>query len=214
MLHELLNALQETLFMVFTAGFFTFILGLPLGVLLYVTRPGQILSNVVLNKTLGTLVNAARSVPYIVFMVALIPLTRIVAGSGEGSGAACVPLTLAAIPFFARLTENAFAEIPKGLIEAAQSVGATPFQIIRKVLIPEAMSGIISAITVTLIHLVGYSAMAGAIGGGGLGSLAIHKGYHAFQTNYIIATVILLIALVQIIQICGDYIVHGSFRKH
>ncbi len=213
MLHDLLNALQETLFMVFTAGFFTFMIGLPLGVLLSVTRKGQFLANPFLNKIFGTFINAARSIPYIVFMVALIPLTRLIVGTGEGSIAAIVPLTLAAIPFFARLAETAIAEVPKGLIEAAQSVGASPKQIIYKVLIPEALPGIINGLTVTLVHLVGYSAMAGAIGGGGLGSLAIHKGYHAFQTNYIVATVVILICLVQMIQICGDYIVHGTLKR-
>ncbi len=147
-------------------------------------------------------------------MVSIIPFTRFVAGSVEGSIAAVIPLTLASIPYFAQLSEKAISKIQPGLIEAALAIGASPLQIIYKVLIPEALPNIISALTSTLIHLIGYSTIAGALGSGGLGNLIIHKGYQSFHTDYVVATVISLIALVQTIQICGDYIANGSAHKN
>jgi D-methionine transport system permease protein len=213
MLHELLNALEETLFMVFAAGLLTWIIGLPLGTLLSITRPRQFLESYLIFKILKFFINTTHSVPYIILMVLVIPLTRWLMGTEEGSVAAIFPLTLAAVPLFARLTSTALNQVPKGLIETAESVGATPFQIIYKVLIPEALPNIINAFTTTLIHLVGYSAIAGTLGSGGLGSLAVHKGYHLFQTDYVLATVMTLMAVIHLIQACGDYIVYGSFKK-
>lgn len=213
MLHDLLNAIEETLFMVFTAGLFSWIIGLPLGALYSVARPGQFLDNPILFKALHFFINTTSSIPYIILMITLIPFTRLLIGTEEGSVAAVVPLTLAAIPLFTRLTSNAISHVPKGLIEAAQSVGASPLQIIYKVLIPEALPKIIAALTTTLVHIVGYSVIAGALGGGGLGALAIHKGYYSFQADYMLATIITLMAITKIIQACGDYIVYGNFKK-
>lgn len=214
MLHELLNALEETLFMVFTSGLLTWIIGLPLGALLSVTGSGKFLQSSFIYTLLNLLVRTARSIPYIVFMIATIPLTRMIMGSNEGSIAAVIPLTLASIPYFAQASEKAINKVQPGLVEAAQAIGASPLQIIYKVLIPEALPNIINALTATLIHLIGYSTIAGALGSGGLGYLIIHKGYQAFHTDYVIATVITLIALIQIIQACGNYIAHGSSNRN
>jgi D-methionine transport system permease protein len=163
---------------------------------------------------LRALINATEKVPYIVFMIAIIPLTRIIIGSGEGSVAAVVPLTLASIPYFAKFSENAINLVPKGLIEAARAVGASSFQIVYKVLIPEALPNIISGLTTILTHLVGYSTIAGVLGAGGLGSLIIHKGYLTFQTDYVVAIVLTLVLLIQMIQSCGNYIASGSLHKN
>jgi D-methionine transport system permease protein len=206
MLHELINALEETLFMVFGSGILTFLLGLPLGILMAITKPKQVMPNRILHKGLSAIVNLTKSVPYLVFMIALIPLTRIILGTAEGCLAAILSLTLAATPFFAHLCQQAISNVTEGLIETAEAMGASPTQIIRKILIPEALPDIKQSITVTLVHLVGYSAIAGALVGVGLGNLVMHKGYYAFQTDYIIATVILLIVLIQLIQLTGQYI--------
>jgi len=214
MLHDLFNALEETLFMVFSAGLLTWVIGLPLGALLSVTGPGKFLENSFIHTPLHFIIRTTRSIPYIVFMISIIPFTRLVAGSIEGSVAAVIPLTLASIPYFAQLSEKAISKAPVGLIEAALAIGASPLQIIYKVLIPEALPNIIAALTNTLIHLIGYSTIAGALGGGGLGNLIIDKGYQTFHTNYVIATVIVLVVLVQAIQICGDYIANGSVHKN
>lgn len=213
MLPELISALEETLFMVFTAGLLTWVIGLPLGALLSVSRPNQMLDNHLLYNFLKIFINITSSIPYVILMVATIPLTQAMMGSEEGSIAAILPLTLAAIPLFAQSTANALNQVPKGLIEAAESVGATPFQIIYKVLVPESLPNIIHALTGTLVHLVGFSAIAGALGAGGLGGLAVHKGYYSFQTDYIIAIVVTLMIIIHIIQACGDYIVYGNFKK-
>ena len=213
MLHDLFNALEETLFMVFSAGLLTWVIGLPLGALLSVTGPNKFLEKRFIYSPLHFVVRTTRSIPYIVFMICLIPFTRLVAGSIEGSMAAVIPLTLASIPYFAQLSEKAISKAPAGLIEAALAIGASPIQIIYKVLIPEALPNIISALTSTLIHLIGYSTIAGALGGGGLGGLMIQKGYQSFHADYVIATVIILVALVQTVQICGDYIANGSLHK-
>lgn len=190
--------------MVGVSGIFAFIGGLPLGVLLFITRPHQLLPHTGLNKCLAVFINATRSIPFIILMLAIIPLTRLLVGTSIGTNAAIVPLTVAAIPFFARMVENSLNELSPGLIEAGQAMGASPYQIIHSILLPEAMPGIVNSLTITLINLVAYSAMAGAVGGGGLGDLAIRYGYQRFDINIMLATVVILIVLVQIIQYIGD----------
>jgi D-methionine transport system permease protein len=200
----LINASAETLYMVLIASLIAIALGLPLGVLLYVTRKNNISANATLHQTLATLVNMTRSIPFVILMIAVIPLTRLLVGSSIGTNAAIVPLSLCAIPFIARVVENALLEVNKGLIEAAIAMGATYKQIIRKVLIPEALPSIINGITLTVINLIGYSAMAGAIGGGGLGDLAIRYGYQRFDINMMLMTIAIMILFVQIVQYIGD----------
>ena len=212
MLHELVSALEETLFMVFTAGLLTWFIGLPIGAILSATGPGKFLENPFVHKPFLFLIKTTRRIPYIVLMIAMIPVTRFITGSGEGCVAAIIPLTIASIPFFAELSEKAINKISSGLIEAAKAVGASRIQIIYKVLIPEALPEIIRGLTATLTHLVAYSTIAGALGGGGLGSLMIHKGYYSFHSEYVIAIVILLIGLSKAIQSCGEYIVNGTLN--
>ena len=180
------------------------LIGIPLGILLVVTEKGGILSCPVLNKPLAFAVNMVRSVPFIILMVAIIPITRAIAGTSIGTTAAIVPLTIAAIPYTARMVETSIREIPGGLIEAAESMGATPFQIIWKVYIPEALPSLIETMTVVIVTLIGSSAMAGTIGGGGLGDLAIRYGYQRFQADVMIATIVVLIVIVQAIQFIGN----------
>ena len=201
------NSLLETLLMVGVAGLFAMIFGIPRGVALIVTGNDGMLAHPLLNKALGGIVNATRSVPFVILMVAIIPLTRLIAGTSIGTQAAIVPLAIAAIPFMARIAENAMREVDPGLIIAARAMGATPGQIIRKVLLPEALPGLIAATTVTLVSLIGYSAMAGAIGGGGLGDLGIRYGYQRFLPEVMLAVVVVLIALVQCMQSLGDWLV-------
>lgn len=203
----LVDALVETALMVGVSGLIAALLGLPLGVVLVVTDRGHILQNLPLNRVLGALVNAARSTPFIILMVAVIPFTRLVVGTSIGTLAAIVPLTIAAVPFIARLVETALREVPRGLIEAAEAMGATPWQIVRKVLVPEALPGIVAGFTITLVSLIGYSAMAGAVGGGGLGDLGIRYGYQRFQPEVMAAVVIVLIVFVQGVQSLGDRLV-------
>lgn len=200
------NSLLETLLMVGVAGLFAMIFGIPLGVALIVTDRDGMLAHPVLNKVLGGIVNATRSVPFVILMVAIIPFTRLIAGTSIGTQAAIVPLAIAAIPFMARIAENAMREVDPGLIVAARAMGATPGQIILKVLLPEALPGLIAATTVTLVSLIGYSAMAGAIGGGGLGDLGIRYGYQRFLPEVMLAVVVVLIALVQCMQSLGDWL--------
>ena len=202
----LIQGLGETLQMTIISTVVSMIVGIPLGVILVITGKGHILENKAVNATLGSVVNAFRSIPFIILMVAIIPLTRIITGSSIGTTAACVPLTIAAIPFLARLVETSIREINSGVIEAAQAMGASPMQIIRKVLLPEALPTIIDNITVLVVNLISYSAMAGAIGGGGLGDIAIRYGYQRFQGDVMLATIIILIVLVQLIQSCGDFL--------
>ena len=208
-----LQATLDTLYMVAVSGVIATLLGLPLGVLLYVTRPRQILAMPVLNQALGIITNVGRSIPFIILMVAIIPFTRMLVGTSIGINAASVPLTIAAIPFVARLIEGALNEISPGLIESAQSMGATPWQIITKVLIPEARGGIITGLTITVVTLVSYSAMAGAVGGGGLGDLGIRYGYNRFNPTIMLITVVILVVMVQGFQSLGDYLVRKSDRK-
>ena len=196
----LITGTLDTLQMTIISTVMAMLLGIPLGVVLVVTSKGHILENVALNKVLGAIVNATRSVPFIILMVAIIPFTRMVVGTSIGTTAACVPLTIAAIPFLARLVETSIKDINFGVIEAAQSMGASPLQIIWKVLLPEALPTIIDNVTVLIVNLIGYSAMAGA----GLGDIAIRYGYQRFQADIMIATIIILIVLVQVVQMIGD----------
>jgi D-methionine transport system permease protein len=201
------NAFLETLQMVFAASLAAVVLGIPLGVLLVSTDRDGVLPNVALNRVLGALVNATRSTPFIILMVAIIPFTRAIVHTSIGTTAAIVPLAVAAIPFLARLAEASMRDVPSGLVEAARAMGATPAQIVVKVLLPEARPGLVAGVTITLISLVGYSAMAGAIGGGGLGDLGIRYGYERFEPQVMIATVAVLIAFVQVVQFAGDRLV-------
>ncbi|KYZ75205.1 methionine ABC transporter permease [Anaerosporomusa subterranea] len=212
MLLLLAESLLETIYMVGVSSFIATLVGLPLGIILVTTARGHILENIALNRTLGAIANAARSTPFIILMVAIIPLTRLLAGTSIGTNAAIVPLSLAAIPFVARIIESALQEVDRGVIEAAQAMGASPTQIIIKVLVPEALPAIILGLTLTIINLIGHSAMAGAIGGGGLGDLAIRYGYQRFRADVMLITVIILIAQVQIVQSCGDALAK-KFRK-
>ena len=209
----LITGTLDTLQMTVISTIMAMIIGIPLGVVLVVTSKGHILENAALNKILGAIVNATRSIPFIILMVAIIPFTRMVVGTSIGTTAACVPLTLAAIPFLARLVETSIKDIQFGVIEAAQSMGASPFQIIRKVLLPEALPTIIDNVTVLIVNLIGYSAMAGAIGGGGLGDIAIRYGYQRFQGDIMLATIIILIIMVQVIQMIGDGLSKAMYKK-
>ncbi len=202
----LLTATWETLYMSLSAAVIAGAIGIPLGVLLFVTRKDQFLANAKVNAPLGIIVNIGRSIPFIILVVAIIPVTRFIVGTFIGNTAMIVPLTISAIPFVARLTENVLIEVPNGLIEAAQSMGANPLQIIRKVLLAEAKPGLVNAMTVTTIALVGYSAMAGAVGAGGLGKVGISYGYQRFNPEIMLYTVIILVVLVQLIQSLGDFL--------
>ena len=194
----------ETLWMVLPAALIAEVLGVALGVLLTLTRPGGLQANGVVFRVLDALVNIGRSLPFIILLVLLIPLTRLVTGTSIGSTAAIVPLTIAAIPFVARLVDGALRDVPHGVTEAARAMGASTAQVVGKVLLPEARPALIHSFTVMLVSLIGYSAMAGAIGGGGLGDLAIRYGYQRFETGVMIATVLVLLLLVQGAQWLGD----------
>lgn len=201
----LCKSLWQTVYMVCVSMAIASVIGIPLGILLVTTAKEQILECQVLNRIIATIVNAVRSVPFIILMVAIIPLTRMLVGTSIGTTAAMVPLTLSAIPFIGRQVENSIREVPYGLVEAALSLGATPFQIIRHVLLPEALSSIVAQLTTVIIALIGASAMAGTIGGGGIGDLAIRYGYQRFRPDIMLITVIILIVLVQIVQFAGNY---------
>ena len=209
----LLKSLAETLYMLSISAFIAEAAGIPLGILLVVTEKNGILSCPIINKPLAFIVNVIRSIPFIILMVAIIPLTRLIAGTSIGTTAAIVPLTLAAIPYTARMVETSIREIPSGLIEAAESMGASPFQIIRKVLIPEALPSVIQNMTVVIVSLIGSSAMAGTIGGGGLGDLAIRYGYQRFQADVMIATIIVLVIIVQFMQFTGNLLSKRANKK-
>jgi len=201
------SAFGETLIMVGLSGLAGGLVGIPLGVFLRLTDVGGILENRPLNQLVGWLVNAVRSTPFIILLVAIIPFTRWITGSSIGTWAAVVPLTIAAAPFVARLVETALREVDGGLVEAAQSMGATTWQIVWKVLLPEALPGIVAGLTISFVSLTGYSAMAGAIGGGGLGDLGIRYGYQRFLPDVMLAVVVVLIFFVQAIQSLGDWAV-------
>lgn len=202
-----IQSFNETLLMVFVSGLVGAAFGVPLGIVLHLTDRTGVLPSLVLNRTVGLIVNALRSTPFIILMVAIIPLTRLLTGTSIGTTAAIVPLTIAAAPFVARLVETALREVDRGLVEAAQSMGATTWQIIYKVLLPEAFPGIIAGLTITFVSLVGYSAMAGAVGGGGLGDLGIRYGYQRFMPEVMLAVVLILIVFVQLVQSFGDWLV-------
>ena len=202
----LIKALGQTVYMVSISMLIASLIGIPLGILLVVTEKNNILSCPIVNRPLSFIINIIRSIPFIILMVAIIPFTRILAGTSIGTTAAIIPLTLAAIPYIARMVETSIREIPFGLIEAAQSMGATPLQIIYKVLLPESLRSILDSMTVVMVSLVGASAMAGTIGGGGLGDLAIRYGYQRFQADIMIITIIVLVLMVQSIQFLGSFL--------
>lgn len=209
----LLTSTLETLYMVFFSTLFSLILGFPIGILLVVTREGNIFEMKKFNSILQIIINMLRSFPFIILMIVLFPLSRLVVGTTIGATAAIVPLSIAAAPFVARIVEGALLEIDPGLIEASQSMGANNWMIIFKVMIPECFGNLIHGITVTIISLIGYSAMAGTIGAGGLGDLAIRFGYLRFKLDMMIYAIIIIIILVQIIQSTGNYIVNRRQKK-
>ncbi|MFF4953902.1 methionine ABC transporter permease [Streptomyces chattanoogensis] len=197
----------DTLFMVWWSTFYAVLFGIPVGVLLHLTERGALLQNVVVNRVLGAVVNVGRSFPFLILIVVLIPFTRLVVGVSIGPSGAVVPLAIAAIPFFARLVEAALREVDKGLVEAAQAMGGGTWTIVFKVLLPQALPALVAAVTTTVITLIGYSAIAGAVGGGGLGNLAYTYGYQQYETSLMITTVVELILLVTLVQLLGDLIV-------
>lgn len=206
LIHMLIEATWQTLYMVAASAILGAIGGVPIGTFLACSQKGELLSAPWINKILGVVVNATRSVPFIILVVAIIPFTRMVAGTSIGTTAAIVPLTIAAVPFIARLVENAIREVDSGLIEAARSMGATPLQIILKVLIPEALPAITLGMTLAVVSLLGYSAMVGAVGGEGLGDLGIRYGYQRFMPEVMGLVVVILIVLVQLVQTIGEWI--------
>lgn len=203
----LLNGTLETLYMVGLAALFTVLVGLPVGVLLFISRRSGIFPLPRLNALLGAVINVGRSLPFIVLLVALIPFTRLLIGTTLGSTAAVVPVTIGAFPFFARVVENALDEVDKGRIEAILSMGGNVWHVIVKALLPEALPAILAGITLTVVMLIGFSSMAGVIGGGGLGDLAIRYGYQRFNDQIMAGTVLILVALVQLVQSAGDRLV-------
>jgi metal ion ABC superfamily ATP binding cassette transporter, membrane protein len=202
----LYKPLIETLYMIGVSMIFSVIIGMILGTILVVTSDNHIMPSKIINTILSNVINITRSFPFIILLIVLFPLTKLIVGTKIGTTAAIVPLSFAATPFFARMVETALRDIPWGIIEAALAMGSTPMQIILKVMIPEAMPSIIQAVTTTTIGVLGYSAMAGSIGGGGLGDLAIVYGYQRWRTDIMVITVIVLIILVVIIQLIGDFI--------
>ncbi|MBT0627554.1 MULTISPECIES: methionine ABC transporter permease [Pseudomonas] len=209
----LLNATGETLYMVLLAGLFTLLIGLPLGVVLFVSRRGGLLPLPRLNRALGAVINLGRSLPFVVMLIALIPLTRLIVGTTLGSTAAVVPITIGAFPFFARIVETALDEVDKGRIEAIVAMGGDVRHVILKVLLPEALPALVAGVTLTLVMLIGFSSMAGVIGGGGLGDLAIRYGYQRFNNQIMVVTVIVLVVLVQGVQSLGDRCVRSLAHR-
>lgn len=210
---ELLEAVEQSAYMVSVAMAATLVFGLLLGLLLYVTSNPLFLQNRAVNAFSGAVVNVFRSIPFIILLVLLIPFTKLVAGTSIGPKAAVVPIAIASIAFYARLVEGAFSEVDKGVLEAGKATGASLPLIIRRILLVEAFPGLIRATTVTLVSLIGYSAMAGIVGGGGIGDLAIRFGYYRYETGVMLATVVLLIFLVQGIQLLGDTLARSFTRK-
>lgn len=202
----LTNATLETLYMVGASSAISIIFGVPLGVLLLITSKGYFFENLVFYRILGTIVNALRSIPFIILMVAITPITKFIVGTSIGTTAVIVPLVVGTIPFTGRLVETSLRTVSTGLIEAATSMGATPRQIVTRVLLPEALPELIQNFTITVIVIIGCSAMAGAIGGGGLGDVAIRYGYMRFRLDMMISTVLILIVMVQLVQFIGDYL--------
>jgi D-methionine transport system permease protein len=206
MLQLVWKGLLETLYMVPVSTVLAYIAGIPLGIILVITSPGHITENRLVNFVLGIIINVGRSIPFIILLVFLIPFTRWIVGTFIGTTAVIVPLTVAAIPFVARMVESSLKEIPWGVIEAALAMGASPMQIIRKVLIPESMPSLILGATITTITLIGYSAMAGFVGGGGLGDVSLRYGFYRYETELMFIVIIVLIVLVQVLQMIGDKI--------
>ena len=206
MMWLIIKGTGETIIMTFLSCFFGFVIGLPIGVLLFMTREGQVLANRSANNIVSVWVNIFRSIPFIILIVWMIPFTRMLVGTSIGVQAALVPLSIGAAPFIARLVENNLLEVPYGLIEAARAMGATPLQIVRKVLLPEALPSIINSLSITLITLVGYSAMGGAVGAGGLGQIGYQYGYVGYDIVVMNTVLILLVVLVFLIQLAGNYI--------
>ncbi|MEZ0171979.1 methionine ABC transporter permease [Microvirga sp. TS319] len=204
MIRLIANSTGETLYMVAVAALIATLIGLPLGVFLATSGKGELFAAPWVNRVLGVIVNATRSTPFIILVVAIIPFTRLIAGTSIGTNAAIVPLTIAAAPFIARLIEGAIREVDQGLVEAARAFGASPLQIVLKVLIPEALPGIVLGLTLAIVSLLGFSAMVGAVGGGGLGDLGIRYGYQRFMPEMMLAVVVVLIVLVQAVQSIGD----------
>lgn len=208
----ILPAFNETVYMVFFSSLFSIIIGLVIGIVLYATDKGNILENSYINKIVGTIVNIGRSVPFVIMMIAVFPLSKFIVGTSIGSTASIVPLTVAAAPFVARVIETSLKELDKGIIEASISMGASETQIITKVMLPETAPSIIAGITITIINIIGYSAMAGTIGGGGLGDVAVRYGYERFRTDILIISVIIMVVMVQVIQCIGNFFAN-KFNK-
>ena len=206
-------ATLETVYMVFLSTFFACLMGFPLGVYLYATSPAGLVPRQMQYNVISRIVNILRSLPFIILMILLIPLTRLIVKTSIGPTAAIVPLSIAAAPFVARVTESALSEVDQGVITAAKAMGSTAFQIIRKVLVPEALPALVSGLALTIINLIGYSAMAGAIGGKGLGDLAIRYGYHRFETDVMICAVVIILLLVEAVQITGTLISRSLLSK-
>jgi len=206
LLPEIYLGVGQTFLMVGIAILAAILLGLPLGFLAFLTSKEQLLEQTILNNVLNAMINTVRSFPFIILLIALIPFTRTLLGTSVGPLAASIPLSIAAIPFLARLVEQSLREVPKGTIEAAVAMGGSPFQIISKVLLLEARSGLLLGLTVTAVSFISYSAIAGVVGGGGIGDLAIRYGYYRFQTDIMITTVFLLIIIVQSVQFAGNYL--------
>ncbi|MDI4233931.1 ABC transporter permease [Bradyrhizobium sp. Arg237L] len=213
LINLIIQATGESLFMVAVSAALGTLFGLPIGVFLATSRKDELFAAPAANAILGMIVNATRSTPFIILVVAIIPFTRLVAGTSIGSGAAIVPLTIASTPFIARLVEGAIREVDAGLIETASSFGATPLQVVLKVLIPEALPGLVLSLTLAVVSLLGYSAMVGAVGGGGLGDLGIRYGYQRFMPGMMLAVVVVLIVLVQTVQTAGDYLARRVNRR-
>ncbi|MEK0084463.1 methionine ABC transporter permease [Benzoatithermus flavus] len=206
-------ATLETLYMVAVAVVLGTIMGLPLGVLLATTGRGEMLESPAFQRIAGAIVNIGRSLPFIILVVAIIPFTRLLVGTTIGTTAAIVPLTLGIVPFIARVVEGAVREVDPGLIEAARAMGARPWQVVTKVLLPEALPGLIHGLTLTIVTLIGYSAMVGAVGGGGLGDLGIRYGYQRFRPEVMLAVVVLLVVMVQLVQAAGDHLARRVNRR-
>lgn len=208
------NATLQTLAMVFSSTFFSLLLGFPLGILLCISDPSTGISpKPIVFKLLTRVVNALRSFPFIILMILIFPLSRIIIGTSIGTSASIIPLSIAAAPFVARIIETALKEVDPGLVQAARAIGSTKLQIIFKVLIPEALPSLVAGVTLTIINIIGYSAMAGAIGGGGLGDLAIRYGYQRFRTDIMIASVLVILVLVELIQFFGSRISNSLMKK-
>ena len=209
----LVNGTLETLYMVGLAALFTVLIGLPLGVLLFISRRHGLVPMPRLNAVLGAIINTGRSLPFIVLLIALIPFPRLLVGTTLGSTAAIVPITIGAFPFFARLTENALDEVDYGRIEAVLSMGGSVWHVIAKALLPEALPALLAATTLTIVMLIGFSSMAGVIGGGGLGDLAIRYGYQRFNDQIMVGTVLILVLMVQAVQMGGDRLVRSLAHR-